>query len=132
MVVEALEAPKEMMEQGAVAFLAPALIIGMIVGAVSTGAVGILAVTIALAFLGLFFGILGDISANSGKLTIRSMVEMAMLGSEVWPVGQVIQQITNESRQAALGAAIGASITLLGGVAGVGVSWLILNFLATR
>ena len=129
MVVEALEAPMEMMEQGAVPFLAPALIIGMIVGAVSAGVTGIMALTITFAILGLFFGILGGInSGSSSKVTLRSMVEAAMLGAEAWPVRHVVERVTKEPRQAAVGVGIGAGAAVIGGLAGVWLSHLMLNF----
>lgn len=130
MVVEALEAPIEMMEQGAVPFLAPAVIIGMIIGAMSSGAAGILGLTLTFAFLGLFFGILGEIIGGSNLITIRSMIETAMLGAEAWPIRRVFQQVKNESRHAAIGASIGAGLALIGAVAGVSISQLLLNFMA--
>ena len=129
MVIEALEAPIEMMEQGAVPFLAPALIIGMIIGAMSYGAVGILSLMITFAFLGLFFGIINEITGSSSKITIRSMVETAMLGAETWPIRRVIQQLTHESKQAAIGAGVGAAIAFLSGVVGIQISQLLLNLI---
>ena len=132
MVIEALEAPMEMMEQGAVPFLAPALIIGMIVGAVSAGATAIMALTITFAILGLFFGILGEInSGSSNKVTLRSMVETAMLGAETWPIRRVIERVTKEPRQAAIGIGIGAGAAVAGGVAGAWLSQLLLNLMAS-
>lgn len=131
MVVEALEAPIEMMEQGAVPFLAPAVIIGMIIGAASAGQAGILALTITFAFLGLFFGIIGEIISGNNKVTVRSMVETAMLGSETWPVRRVIQQMARESKQAAIGAGIGVAIGLVGAFLGTVIAQFLLDLIAT-
>lgn len=130
MIIEALEAPMEMMEQGAVAFLAPALIIGMIVGAMSAGPTGIMALTITFALLGLFFGILGEINGGrSNRVTLRSMVETAMLGAETWPIRRVIERVTQEPRQAIIGMGIGAGAAIVGGVAGAWLSRLLLNLI---
>jgi hypothetical protein len=132
MVIEALEAPIEMMEQGAVPFLAPALIIGMIVGAVSTGATAMMALTITFSILGLFFAILGEINSGSNnKVTLRTMVETAMLGAETWPIRRVIERVTRDPRQAAIGTGIGMGAALAGGVAGTWVSHLLLNLAAS-
>ena len=127
MLIEALEAPMEMMEQGAVPFLAPAVIIGMIIGSVSAGVEGILALTIAFAFLGLFFGIFDELSGGSNRITIRSMIEAAMLGAESWPLSRVLQQVKSQSKVAVIAAGIGASIALVGGIAGVALSRLLLT-----
>jgi hypothetical protein len=130
MIVEALEAPMEMMEQGAVPFLASALIIGMIVGAMSAGPTGIMALTITFAVLGLFFGILGEINGgNSNRVTLRSMVETAMLGAETWPIRRVVERVTKEPRQAVMGMGIGAGTAIVGGVVGAWLSRLLLNLL---
>lgn len=129
MIVEALEAPIEMMEQGAVPFLAPALIIGMIIGAVASGMVGIMALAFAFAFLGLFFGILSEIVGGSSQITVRSMVEVAMLGAETWPIRRVLEQIRSEPKQAAIGAVMGAALALAGAMAGVELSKILLNFI---
>ena len=131
MIIEALEAPIEMMEQAAVPFLVPALVIGMIVGAVSVGAAGILALTITFALLGLFLGIMGELLGNRSKVTIRSMIEAAMLGAETWPIRRVIRIVANEPKRAAIGAGIGASVALVGGLGGVWLAQLILNIMPT-
>jgi hypothetical protein len=128
MFIEALEAPIEMMEQGAVAFLAPALIIGTIVGSLARGQAGIIGLTITFALLGLFFGIFREISGSRlSRVTVQSMVETAMLGAEEWPIGSVIQQIRSEPRRAAIGAVIGVVTAVIGGVTGALLAQLLLT-----
>lgn len=115
MIVEALEAPSEMLEQGAVPFLVPAIIAGGIIGTAASGVGGLIALPVSLAIIGLTFGALGDMDNRPhAPLTMRSIVEMAMMGAEEWPIGRVILQVTGANRRAALiGASLGAIIGLV-------------------
>ncbi len=120
MVVEALEAPTEMLEQGAVPFLAPALMIGAIVGAMATGPGSILALTLVFALLGLFFGILREVNGNIiHRVTVQSIVEMAILGAEAWPLKKLVQQLRGAQRQVLLGTAVGVVLAAFIGILGV-------------
>ncbi len=116
MLLEALEAPSEMLEQGAVPFLVPAVITGAIIGTAASGTGSLFILPATLAIVGLSFGALGDMDARPNtQITMRSIVEMAMMGAEEWPVGQVIVQVTGKNgRKALLGTIKGLLIGSLG------------------
>ena len=56
MAVEAVEAPAEMLQQGAFPFLTPAVIVGIIVGTAASGDSGLIALPLCMAVLGVFNG----------------------------------------------------------------------------
>jgi hypothetical protein len=116
MIVEALEAPSEMLLQGAVPFLVPAMMVGMMVGTAASGIGGMILLPISLAIVGLVLAIIGELEGKpDNKVTIRAIVEMTMMGAEDWPLRQVIKQITGINRKAAV---TGALISLLTGTIG--------------
>ncbi|MBK7920093.1 MAG: hypothetical protein IPJ94_28325 [Chloroflexi bacterium] len=120
MVVEALEAPREMLLQGLVPYLLPAVATGAIIGALAAGPGGLLLITMLAAFLSMLFGALGDVDGRSGVLiTMRSLVETVMLGADDWPLGRLIRVLKGQSRAVILqtavaGAVFGAVGVLLG------------------
>ena len=126
MIVEALEAPKEMMEQGAVPFLVPAVITGGIIGAAAAGPASLITLPAGLGLLGMAFGAFGDIDSRpDSRVTPRSIIEMGMMGTTSWPVGRVIQQLTSSRRQAIAGAGVGVLIGIVGSSLGyVAGQWL--------
>jgi hypothetical protein len=126
-IVEALEAPSEILAQGAVPFLLPAVITGAIVGTSGSGPEGLVVITAALALLGMLFGAFGDMNGRSGQqVTLRSVVEMALMGVDEWPVRRVVKQVVGPSRrQAAWGGLLGIII----GFAGSGLSFALVMFL---
>jgi hypothetical protein len=128
MVVEAFEAPTEMLEQGAVPFLAPALIIGAIIGTIAAGSPAILALAITFGLLGMLFGILGEINgAINNRVTMRSMVETTMIGSDSWPILEVVRQITKTDKLAITGVAVGVGLALISSIGGAFLGQLILR-----
>jgi hypothetical protein len=128
-VVEALEAPSEILEQGAVPFLLPAVITGAIVGSSGSGPEGLVVITAALALMGMLFGAFGDMNGRSGQqVTFRSVVEMGMMGVDEWPVRRVVQQVMGPSRkQAVWGGILGVGIGLVGSGLGYGLILLLLT-----
>ena len=121
MVVEALEAPSEMLMQGAVPFLAPAMLVGVIVGTAGAGAGGLIALTVSLAFVGLMLGALGELEGRqSNRVTVRSIVEMVILGADEWPFSLLIEQVRGRRRRAAAtGLALGAVLGVAGSAVGI-------------
>ena len=115
-VVEALEAPSEILEQGAIPFLLPAVMTGAIVGTSGSGPEGLMVITAALALMGMLFGAFGDMNGRSGQqVTFRSVVEMGMMGVDEWPVRRVVQQVMGPSRkQAVWGGVLGIGVGLVG------------------
>lgn len=119
MIVEALEAPAEMLLQGAVPFLVPAMMVGMMVGTAASGIGGMILLPISLAIVGLMLAVIGELEGKpNNKVTIRAIVEMTMMGAEDWPLRQVINQITGTNRKAAV---VGALAGLLIGISGCAV-----------
>lgn len=116
MIVEALEAPAEMLLQGAVPFLVPAMMVGMMVGTAASGIGGMILLPISLAIVGLMLAVVGELEGKpNNKMTIRAIVEMTMMGAEDWPLRQALKQITGNKRKAAL---LGASVAFLAGMIG--------------
>jgi hypothetical protein len=121
MIVEALEAPSEMLLQGAVPFLVPAMMVGMMVGTAASGIGGMILLPISLATVGLVLAIIGELEGKpNNKVTIRAIVEMTMMGAEDWPLRHVIKQITGINRRAAVtGALISLLVGMIGCAAGI-------------
>jgi len=121
--IEASEAPAEMIQQGAVAFLAPAMLIGIIVGAAATGEEGLIALTVVVAIIGMMMGVIMEIEKRqTSRVTIRRLIEMIMLGSGRWPIEEVVKRVSGKNWRTAVG---GAVYGLLLGVAGAIVGILL-------
>lgn len=119
MIVEAIEAPAEMLLQGAVPFLVPAMMVGMMVGTAASGLGGMILLPISLAIVGLMLAVVGELEGKpNNKVTIRAIVEMTMMGADDWPLRQVIKQITGSNRKAAV---VGALASFLAGMIGCAV-----------
>jgi hypothetical protein len=132
-VAEALEAPSEILEQGAVPFLLPAVMTGAIVGTSGSGPEGLVVITAALALMGLLFGAFGDMNGRSGhQVTFRAVVEMAMMGVDEWPVRRVVQLVMGQRRkQAVWGGVFGIVIGFAGSAFGYALVQLLLALTQT-
>ncbi|MBE2224191.1 MAG: hypothetical protein IAF02_21815 [Anaerolineae bacterium] len=128
-IVEAFEAPSEILEQGAVPFLLPAVMTGAIVGTSGSGPEGLVVITAALGLMGMLFGAFGDMNGRSGQqVTFRTVAEMAMMGVDEWPVRRVVQEVIGPSRkQAVWGGVLGVCVGLVGSGLGFGLILLLLN-----
>ncbi len=129
MFVEAAEAPAEMLRQGAFPFLAPAVIVGIIVGTAAAGAGGLIALPICLAALGILLAVFSEVDGRFvSNLTARTLVEMVILGAEDLPVMAVPEKLlAGDRKSAVLGAVVGAAIGGLGAALG---AWLSQQLLA--
>ncbi len=127
MLMEAAEAPTEMLRQGAFPFLAPAVIVGIIVGTAASGAGGLIALPICLAVLGILLAVFSEVDARvASTLTARSLVEMVILGADDLPIMAVPKKLMGDGRTAVIGGVFGL---VLGGLsAGLG-AWLIRELL---
>lgn len=121
MLVEAAEAPAEMIQQGAVPFLAPAIVVGIIVGAAASGTEGVLALTISLALIGMMLGVLGELEGRpNNKVTMRKMIELVIIGSDDWPVDEVKNRVIGTHRKTAVtGAAVGMGVGMISAALGI-------------
>ncbi len=128
MLVEAAEAPAEMIQQGAVPFLAPAIVVGVIVGAAAAGIDGALALTVTLALIGMMLGVLGELEGRpSNKVTVRMMIESVIIGSDDWPIDEVKNRVIGKRRKTAVtGAIIGVSVGLFSVGLGVILGYILL------
>ena len=133
MFVEAAEAPADMIQQGAVPFLAPSVIVGIIVGTAATGESGVLALIVSLALIGLLLGVIRELEGHANnRVTMRKMVELLILGEDTWPVQEVTGSLRGENRQAAMiGAATGIVMGLLSAALGVWLGTQILIYIPT-
>lgn len=122
MVVEAIEAPAEMLLQGAVPSLVPAMMVGMMVGTAASGIGGLIVLPISLALVGLVLAIMGEIEGRpKNEITIRAVVEMTMMGAGDWPLDRVIKQIVGSKhrKEAVIGALLGLLISVTSCMVGV-------------
>lgn len=119
--LEAFEAPEEMIQQGAVPFLAPAILVGTVVGAASSGTGGMMALAVTLAIMGMALGIFSEIERRpTNLLTIQRLIEMVMLGSDRWPIAEMGQRLRGENRRTAVtGAVVGMLLGIVGAVIGI-------------
>jgi hypothetical protein len=120
MVIEAAEAPAEMVAQGAVPFLAPAILVGIIVGTSTVGADGVIVLAVAMAMIGMLLGVIAGVEKRAAnKVTVRQLIEMVMLGADEWPLAEVFGFLSGPNRHTAVrGAIIGLLIGLLSAAAG--------------
>ena len=127
MFVEATEAPAEMLRQGAFPFLAPAVIVGIIVGTAASGASGLIALPICLAILGILLAVFSEVDARvTSNLTARTLVEMVILGADDLPITAVPKKLVGgNGKTAVTGALFGL---ILGGVSAALGAWLIQQF----
>ena len=116
MIVEAAEAPAEMLRQGAVPFLVPAMMVGMMVGTAASGAGGLIVLPVSLAIVGLMLAVFGDLEGKpDNQINIRTIVEMTMMGADEWPIRRVIYYIAVQNRKRAI---VGAAFSFVVGIAG--------------
>ncbi|MCA9919130.1 MAG: hypothetical protein KC445_14315 [Anaerolineales bacterium] len=127
MVIEAAEAPAEMLHQGAFTFLAPAVGLGIIVGTAASGASGLIALPLCLAILGALLAVFSEVDGRVARnLNVRSLVEMVILGADDLPIMAVPQKLMADGRTAVLGALTGL---IVGGISAAIGAWLIQQLL---
>lgn len=120
MVVEALEAPVEMLDQGAVPFLLPAVVVGIIVGGGASGNGALVALPGSLGLMALTLTALLEIDKrpNSQDLTVQAMVETIMMGADNWPVSRLLQQLFATMKSWGLWTAVALRL-IIGGVSSI-------------
>ena len=133
MFVEAIEAPADMIQQGAVPFLVPSVIVGIIVGTAATGAGGMLALTVSLGLIGLLLGVVRELEGHANnRVTMRKMIELVILGEEDWPVEEVTGSLKGENRNTAVtGAVLGIVLGLLSAGLGVWLGSMLIAYIET-
>ena len=133
MLVEALEAPSDMIQQGAVPFLAPSVIVGIIVGTAATGAGGMLALTVSLAAIGLLLGVIRELEGHANnRVTMRKMIELVILGEDDWPVDEMIKSLKGANRNVAIvGAITGVIVGAISSAFGVFLGTQVIAYIST-
>jgi hypothetical protein len=112
MVVEAIEAPSEMIAQGAVPFLAPAILVGLIIGTAAIGIGSLLVLPAGLAIVGLLLGALSSLDGKRKKrITARFIIELVILGAEDWPLGKIAEHTISKRHNQLVMIGILAGIT---------------------
>ncbi|MBK7895242.1 MAG: hypothetical protein IPJ90_10270 [Anaerolineaceae bacterium] len=127
MVVEAAEAPAEMLRQGAFPFLAPAVSVGIIVGTAASGASGLIALPLCMAILGILLAVFSEVDGRiASNLNARTLVEMVILGADDLPIMAVPKKLVADRKTAVLGALLGVVLGAIGAAIG---AWLIQQLL---
>ncbi|MCL4263500.1 MAG: hypothetical protein KJ069_09805 [Anaerolineae bacterium] len=126
---EAIEAPAEMIQQGAVSFLAPAILVGIIVGAAAAGEGAMIALAVTLALIGMLLGVIIEIEQQQvNRLTIGRLIEMIMLGSDRWPIVEMVAKLSGVNRRTAVtGAILGLVLGVLGAAIGLLIGWQLMQ-----
>lgn len=127
---EAIEAPAEMIQQGAVSFLAPAILVGIIMGAAAAGEGAMIALAVTLALIGMLLGVIIEIEQRQvNRLTIGRLIEMIMLGSDRWPIVEMVAKLSGVNRRTAVtGAILGLVLGVLGAAIGLLIGWQLMQF----
>lgn len=119
---EAVQTPREMIEQGAVPMLAPALLVGLMIGTAVAGIRAILVIPTVLALGGLFLGAFGEIEGRPiNRVSPKAIVKLLILGADRWPLSRLGKRIKENQRQVIKGAFIGVNLGILGSLIGI---WL--------
>ncbi len=122
MVVELIEAPQEMLSQGAATFLLPAMVLGLIIGTTTGGMLGLLILPTVLGIFGIFLGALDEIERNPLKhISIQTFINRIIIGTEKWPFqkpGSLLFQRQHRA-QTLMGILVSLIIGIGGGYAGI-------------
>lgn len=91
MLIEAIEAPREMIIQGAVPFLAPSVLMGLIIGATAQGMSSLLALPAVLGAIGLFLGALREVERRpSHRISSQAIIDTIIIGADKWPIRKTV------------------------------------------
>ncbi|MCP5096895.1 MAG: hypothetical protein GY943_15205 [Chloroflexi bacterium] len=132
MVVEAVEAPSEMITQGAVPFLAPAMLVGLIIGTTAIGIGSLIVLPTGLAIIGLLLGALSSLDGKRKKrITSRYIIELVILGSDDWPLAKIAKQTISKEHHKLIifGIIIGIFTGIIGNIIGSNLVGFILNLI---
>lgn len=87
MVIEAIEAPQDMLRQGAVPFLVPAMLLGLIIGTITSDIVSLLVLPTTLGLCGIFLGALEELERKPLKhINSRTFIDKIIIGADKWPI----------------------------------------------
>lgn len=119
MVVEAIETPSEMIKQGAVPMLAPAMLVGLIIGTAAVGLGSVLVIPSVLASIGLLLGAFGEFEGRTtNRVTPKEIIERLILGADRWPLRRLLKRLRRERVMVLQAAIVGFIVGVAGGVAG--------------
>lgn len=116
MLNEAIQTPSEMIIQGAVPMLAPAMLIGLIIGTATVGLGSILLLPAILATIGLILGAFGEFEGRAVNLvTPTEIIERLILGADRWPLRRLIKRLRVENNKVIRAAILGFLIGIFSG-----------------
>ncbi|MEM7333438.1 MAG: hypothetical protein AAF490_15215 [Chloroflexota bacterium] len=127
LLLEAAQTPREMLAQGAIPMIAPAMLIGVIVGTAVVGIRAILVIPTILALVGIFLGALGELEGlKANRVSPKAIVEILILGLDRWPWKRLVNRLRNQRVDVLKASLLG----FLVGLAGSGIGMLFGPFLA--
>ena len=122
MIVEAVEAPHEMLSQNAVSSLLPSMLLGLIIGSTFSGLVSLLILSSILGIFGIILGVLGELDRKPLKhISSQALIDKIVIGSDKWPlrkIGELIFQPQNR-KHGFVGIIISIITGFGGGYAGI-------------
>ena len=122
MIVEMIQTPREMILQSAVPMLAPAMLVGLIIGTAAEGIGSILVMPIIFAVVGMSLGAFGELEGRQvNRVTPRATIELLILGADRWPIRRLIKRLRAQRLFVLQASLTGFILGLLGGGAG---AWL--------
>jgi hypothetical protein len=132
MIVEAAEAPYELLSQGAVPSLLPSMLLGLIIGTTSGGLASLLILSTILGILGIILGVLGELDRKPLKhISSRTLIDKIIIGADKWPIkktGDLLLQPQNR-KHSIVGLFISFIIGIGGGYAGIFIINGVIGFL---
>ncbi len=130
LISETIQTPREMLAQGAIPMIAPAMLVGLIIGTAVAGIRAILVIPTILALVGLFLGALGELEGlKANRVSPKAIVEILILGLDRWPWRRLFNRLKNQ-RVDVLKASIGGFIFgLVGGGIGVFLGQFLANLI---
>ncbi len=132
MVVESIEAPQEMLSQGAAPFLLPAMVLGLIIGTTTGGVLSLLILPTILGIFGIFLGAFDELERNPSKhISTQSFIDRIIIGTEKWPfqkTGSLLFQQQHRT-QTLIGILVSLIIGIGGGYAGIFIINSVITFI---
>ena len=128
MIIEAVEAPRELVIQDPVPYLAPSILVGLLVGTTAQGLSSLLALPAILGAVGLLLGAIREVEKRpSHRVTAQTLIDVIIIGADKWPIQKVTKLLIHPTHRKKL--AVGTIVSLLISIGGGGLGLLTIKAL---